>query len=451
MKKSFFISAIILSFAMNYTFAQNFFPVKIENDHQIKNNNEVDRYNLTVTQPTNEGTDFLPLNTGNKWQYIITNYDPDGPSYSMDLDSVTCDTLIENKVYYKTTKFSDLIRYDNTDNIIYIRWDDQDHAHINFNVPPDSFYQIYSATHNYISVYATGGEDSIFNKLRVYSGYLYITSGWGYTIEYTDSIGTTYERSAGDYFDESKDLIEAIIYDSSGNRINYTYQRKPRFQIQPIIFTDSSEFQLDFKVLHSYTRILPGGSPPWHVGLDFIDSVKMFSFYSKNDSVITNPLIIPDHESIPVNTDYTIYKELDTSLMKNGFTFNYWFIAKDKGIIPEYSYSPDSGYYQCIWKYPVNTDRMSSSPSRFFLFQNYPNPFNPSTVIKYQVPELSKVKLTVYDVLGREIKTLVNEEKPVGSYEVEFSAKGGNLSSGIYFYRIEAGKFSDAKKFVLLK
>ncbi len=75
----------------------------------------------------------------------------------------------------------------------------------------------------------------------------------------------------------------------------------------------------------------------------------------------------------------------------------------------------------------------------YYLSQNYPNPFNPTTKIKYQLPELSKVKLTVYDVLGREVKTLVNEEKPAGSYEVEFD--GTNLPSGIYFYRIEAGKF----------
>jgi hypothetical protein len=85
----------------------------------------------------------------------------------------------------------------------------------------------------------------------------------------------------------------------------------------------------------------------------------------------------------------------------------------------------------------------------FSFSQNYPNPFNPTTKIQYQLPELSKVKLTVYDMLGREIKTLVNEEKPAGSYEVKFDGTG--LPSGIYFYRIETGKFSDTKKFILLK
>jgi hypothetical protein len=83
------------------------------------------------------------------------------------------------------------------------------------------------------------------------------------------------------------------------------------------------------------------------------------------------------------------------------------------------------------------------------LEQNYPNPFNPNTTINYQIPELSFVTLKVYDVLGSEITTLVNEEKPVGSYEVEFDAT--ILSSGVYFYRLQAGSFVETKKMVLMK
>ncbi|MFC2093995.1 T9SS type A sorting domain-containing protein [Bacteroidota bacterium] len=101
----------------------------------------------------------------------------------------------------------------------------------------------------------------------------------------------------------------------------------------------------------------------------------------------------------------------------------------------------------------------------FMLRQNYPNPFNPSTTIKYQIPELSFVTLKVYDVLGNEIATLVNEEKVIGSYEIEFSAIGGSASggnaytlpSGVYFYRLQvyapgrAGSFVETKKMILLR
>jgi hypothetical protein len=83
------------------------------------------------------------------------------------------------------------------------------------------------------------------------------------------------------------------------------------------------------------------------------------------------------------------------------------------------------------------------------LHQNYPNPFNPKTIIKYDLPQQTKVLLKIYDILGNEVITLVNETKPSGQYEVEFD--GTNLSSGVYFYRIEAGEFIETKKLILLR
>ncbi len=88
-------------------------------------------------------------------------------------------------------------------------------------------------------------------------------------------------------------------------------------------------------------------------------------------------------------------------------------------------------------------------PSEFSLYQNYPNPFNPSTTINYEIPKQSFVKLKIYDILGREVKTLVNEEKSAGNYKVTFDASG--LASGIYFYRMQAGSFVETKKLILLK
>jgi len=88
-------------------------------------------------------------------------------------------------------------------------------------------------------------------------------------------------------------------------------------------------------------------------------------------------------------------------------------------------------------------------PAEFILLQNYPNPFNPTTKINYQIPELNFVNLKIYDILGSEIATLVNEEKPIGSYEFEFDATA--LPSGIYFYRLQAGSFIETKKMVLMK
>ncbi|MEO8233457.1 MAG: SBBP repeat-containing protein, partial [Ignavibacteriota bacterium] len=92
---------------------------------------------------------------------------------------------------------------------------------------------------------------------------------------------------------------------------------------------------------------------------------------------------------------------------------------------------------------------LSQIPTVFSLEQNYPNPFNPNTTISYQLPISGQVTLKVYDVLGDEVATLVNEENPAGFYKVEFDAS--KLSSGIYFYKIQFEKFVETKKMILLK
>ncbi len=90
-----------------------------------------------------------------------------------------------------------------------------------------------------------------------------------------------------------------------------------------------------------------------------------------------------------------------------------------------------------------------SSPEKFALEQNYPNPFNPSTKIKFELSQSEFVGLKVYDILGKEVKTLVNEKKPAGSYEVQFDAS--KLASGTYFYKLQAGSFTEIKKMILMK
>lgn len=89
------------------------------------------------------------------------------------------------------------------------------------------------------------------------------------------------------------------------------------------------------------------------------------------------------------------------------------------------------------------------TPSKYILYQNYPNPFNPFTKIKYQLAKNSNVTLKIYDLLGKEVATLVNESLKAGIYETEFNAS--NLSSGIYYYRLITGDFSDTKKMILIK
>jgi hypothetical protein len=96
-------------------------------------------------------------------------------------------------------------------------------------------------------------------------------------------------------------------------------------------------------------------------------------------------------------------------------------------------------------------NRVASLPVTFALEQNYPNPFNPSTVISYQLPTSSNVSLKVFDVLGREIATLVNQRQEAGRYNYQFSIVNSQLSSGVYFYRLQAGSFAETKRMMLTK
>jgi hypothetical protein len=97
----------------------------------------------------------------------------------------------------------------------------------------------------------------------------------------------------------------------------------------------------------------------------------------------------------------------------------------------------------------IEEEKFEVVPTNLTLSQNYPNPFNPSTSFTYSIPEEAAITIKVFDITGKEIETLVNEEKPAGTYEITWYAE--NLPSGVYFYQIRAGAFVETKKMILLK
>ena len=99
---------------------------------------------------------------------------------------------------------------------------------------------------------------------------------------------------------------------------------------------------------------------------------------------------------------------------------------------------------------PLPVEEVTSYlPTKFNLEQNYPNPFNPSTVISYQLPVGIRVTLKVFDIIGNEVATLVNTEKPAGNYQVQWDSR--EFPSGVYFYTLSTGNFFSTKKMILLK
>jgi len=110
------------------------------------------------------------------------------------------------------------------------------------------------------------------------------------------------------------------------------------------------------------------------------------------------------------------------------------------------------GFYENeMFKETTETNKPTEIPMRYSLEQNYPNPFNPSTTIEYTIPKAEHITLKVFDVLGREVATLVDEFKNAGNYNSQFSTRNFQLSSGVYFYRLQAGSYSETKKLIILK
>jgi hypothetical protein len=162
---------------------------------------------------------------------------------------------------------------------------------------------------------------------------------------------------------------------------------------------------------------------------------------SSDDSTITyisSPLTIP---SIPPGDTATASSGFSVRVDSNfSGTFNFNFEITSNSWL----YWKDSETYIV-----TGVEYGHTLPISYRLYQNYPNPFNPSTKIKFEIPELTDVELKIYNVLGSEVLTLVNDTKSVGFYEVDFIATG--LPSGIYFYRLRAGDFVETKKMMLMK
>ena len=415
------------------------------------------RYDPNVTVYV--GNNYLPLKIGNKWQFINSFCgNEDDCEYSLGTIQITKDTLINNEIYFLYN--TDWVRYSEADKRIYLWWNDSDNVYLDCGlIPNEAFYQLTIGSHQYRQVTMNNGTYNLFNQNFNYKGYRF--NGYIYPANilenrnFAENLGPVFYSeidivSPGPDFSKQSTLIMAILYDSTGNQIDFTNHHKPEISLNPLTSINSKNFHLSFQVDHYYT-ILPQG---FSTGLDFIDSVYMESFYKNEDTVLNNNNINASHYSS--NLDYTINTIVDTLKLKNGYSFYYKITAKDKGIIPERSYSPDSGYYRCDWDFGTFVKNIQLVPSEYSLSQNYPNPFNPTTTIRYSVPVVNanfafttKITLKVYNVLGREVATLVNGYKPAGNYESEFN--GNDLPSGIYFYSLEAESFIQVKKMILLK
>jgi len=153
------------------------------------------------------------------------------------------------------------------------------------------------------------------------------------------------------------------------------------------------------------------------------------------------------------STNYTDYDFTITNPRFGTDGAEYWIVAVDNtnllSIDSEHRNATGQSFIQ--WKVVEDSEETvkNSAITDYELYQNYPNPFNPNTTISYSIKKNGLTSLKVYDILGKEVATLVNENEAAGNYSVEFNAE--QLPSGIYIYRLTSGNFTASKKLILMK
>jgi hypothetical protein len=163
--------------------------------------------------------------------------------------------------------------------------------------------------------------------------------------------------------------------------------------------------------------------------------------------------------TLPGGSSFEALRIRESTISNGSTTVQYLFLAKNGASVrvacdASNPNPPNSGVIATEWydwnlSYLSDVEQISGLPSDFKLTQNYPNPFNPSTKIEYSIPQESFVQLKVYDILGNEVATIVNEEQNAGTYRADFNAQ--NLASGFYIAKLQAGNYTKSIKMTLLK
>jgi len=288
------------------------------------------------------------------------------------------------------------------------------------------------------------------------------TAGQGVRVDGNGGIFIT-----GSYYDVNTGTsndFRLIKYDYSGNLLWQRFYDFGGSEFGKLVNIDSQS-----NIIITGFGNLPGVFSGWLTAkVDASGNLLWYNRFKLNPSweeYIYFTLIGPQDEiyvtgNVGVNSGGTTYQGLET-LRYNSDGSNPWIaeinqyagIGKGLTLGNDLSLYAVGQFYYSVIKYsqnmPTGTEQISVAPDKFNLEQNYPNPFNPNTVISYQLPVTSKVLLNVYDIMGNEVATLVNEVKSPGNYQVSFNAS--SLSSGTYFYKLTTDSFIETKKMMLLK
>ncbi|MGE5845481.1 MAG: T9SS type A sorting domain-containing protein, partial [Ignavibacteria bacterium] len=371
---------------------------------------------------------YFPLDSGylNCVQVISSTHCHGGHFSTSDIyynGGVIKDTIIEDKKFFQY-RYGDevkLLYYNYEEQILYIRSVDYGRDTIlkafNFNLDvgeKDTFWFNNSLNGGWSVFHLI--TKSIVNVNGLNKFYLEYSDYAERKVKFIEDLGLiedNYWRYNGlCEYDVKETLISAINDSMVYNRI--------------YLWIDSTNLMKD-KPINLFPYHLKVNFSSWSQPIQ-LDTFQVEVNLIRNDSVILSSIFEIQKDS------FSVLIPLDSSILKFNDTIAYRVYVTDTSIFHNRTYFPHEGFKKIKILNPVTY--IIEPPHKlngFFISQNYPNPFNPNTKIEYSVQEPSKVTIKVFDLLGREIATLVDEEKSAGNYKVEFNGVG--LPSGIYFYR----------------
>jgi hypothetical protein len=401
------ISLLVFIFSISVS-AQNFFPLKVGNVYQVK-----DDWWLSVNGGYESGTRY----------------------YSVE---VVRDTIINANTFftilcnsgYQYLNNDCLYRFDSLQQKLFIRIpnDSTTRLAVDFTLPAGTDYTSYiSGEVNSFTSEGISPEVFLGDTHLVYTMEDVVIPRHAY--QFSDIVGFKqykyYYGTLGGAASSTHNVISAII-----DSVVYN----------PLVLRVDSLYPVSDRPINTFPYLL---TIPYTASYSaLVDSFYLDVEHFRSDTLVQNKIF-----SIPKSNPSQLTFYLDS--LQVGDKIKLRATITDTSIYNNVSYYPDTGWVVMNILSPLVNVKNENVPAAFNLSQNYPNPFNPSTVISYRLPVTSFVTLKVYDILGREVATLVNEEKPSGEYEVEFD--GSALPSGIYFYQLKAGEYSETRKMILLK
>lgn len=412
-----------------------------------------------TSQNYSQDSAFFPSDPRNIWQYWEATTDYQTTPY-VKLNYVLSDTVMSGKVYqyYGMCRW---IRYDHVERKLFGWANNSDQLIADFSIekpgvpiyPTMSFYGNMGSYfyHNYPATIEVLGEP---REVRAFWYEGYGSSGVVTDEEYAKGIGAYYlyfvSWGHGNIIRQDYRLRQAKIYDDTGVTLYYTPTDKPVISFtRPPSQIDTSVLKKSVKIRHPYNKKYTWNLMPKFY--NFIDSAIIEGYYSNGFSLIPAPSQRLVFE--PLADSSMINYQLNDSLLRAGYEFNYRFIAIDRSIIPQSDTLPKNGYFSV--NYPAVGIKDNPMPEiGYELEQNYPNPFSTGdgsdgglTAINYTLSQAGQVKGVVYDLLGSEVATLIDGEMPRGTHSIKFDGRG--LSPGVYIFRITAGGMTKAIKMVL--